>query len=340
MRQQYLNGVEMAYRYISQSQTISPTYTAAEIYVRSTDTNRTIMSAQTQLFGIYPTGPQIISQTLQQSAVPPFKVKNQQQYITALGTNALPNGFQPIPIHVVSANYDNMLVGYTVAACPRFAEILMQQQESEEYQRKVSIYSRGLQNQIYQVFNLNVTYEIAGYMCDTLTADKYHGFSLPDGVTDDLYYEMYANQNYTNSYFFTQEGARLAGSQFFQAVINQFDGTINGTSSQKFGFYSAHDTTLIGFLKFLGVWDGNNPVYASSLIFELHNNAGNYAVHISYNGNSILLDGCTDPCAYGTFKAMIEDKIIPNVTEACQLQDNGRTLRYSYNPYLDIEALT
>ncbi|CAG9331049.1 unnamed protein product [Blepharisma stoltei] len=340
-RQHYLNGKEMAYRYIEQAQLISPKFSVSEIYIRSTDLNRTVMSVQSQLYGMFSNGPQLAQTAFNQKAVPPLlNVQNQQQAITALGEHALPNGYQPVPVHVVSASYDNMLVGSSIAACPRMAEILQAQQQTDIYKQKVAAYTQGLQKQISQVFGITVSYEVAGYMADTLTTDKFHKFDWPPGVTDEMYYQMYGNQNYTNSYFYTPEASSLAGSQFFQAILDQFDGTISGTSTRKFGFYSAHDTTLIAFLNFLGVFDGNNPIYASTLIFELHNNNNAYAVHISYNGASILLDGCVDPCPYATFKEMMQEKIIANVTEACQLQNDEAELSYNYNPYLDINALS
>lgn len=176
MRQQYLNGIEMHYRYVAQNQVISQAYNSNEIYIRSTDYNRTIMSVQSQMFGIYPTGPQI-DQNSQEIAVPPLKVSNLAGQMIQLGNNAMPNGFQPLPIHVVSAPHDNMLAGYTVLACPRIAEIMAEQQDSEDYLRTIGIYSRGLQQQVYQVFGVNASYEVAGYMCDTLTADKFQGFA-------------------------------------------------------------------------------------------------------------------------------------------------------------------
>jgi len=43
-----------------------------------------------------------------------------------LGAKALPNVYQPIPIHTVTEPYDNMLAAYRPLACPRFVQILQE----------------------------------------------------------------------------------------------------------------------------------------------------------------------------------------------------------------------
>lgn len=50
-----------------------------------------------------------------------------------------------------------------------------------------------------------------------------------------------------------------------------------------FVIFSAHDTTLAALLSALGVFDGENPPYASSVVFELHKNEGKYSVKSFYN---------------------------------------------------------
>lgn len=147
---------------------------------------------------------------------------------------------------------------------------------------------------------------------------------------------MYANQNYSNSYFYTPEALSLVSSQFYQAIFSQFDRIVNGTGALKMSFYSTHDLTLIAFLSYLGLWDGNNPPYASTLIFELHEDANEYSVQISYNDDLLELIGCPNPCEYSKFKSTLITNITENVPQACQLQNPGRNLVYNYNPFVEI----
>lgn len=56
-RQHYLIGSEMRNRYMVKNALLDPLrYRASEVYVRSTDRNRTIESALSQLLGLYPLG--------------------------------------------------------------------------------------------------------------------------------------------------------------------------------------------------------------------------------------------------------------------------------------------
>ena len=52
---------------------------------------------------------------------------------------------------------------------------------------------------------------------------------------------------------YTNEGMILGCSEFFKRVSQTFNDTISGSTSLKFSFYSAHDTTLTAFLNCLGV---------------------------------------------------------------------------------------
>ena len=55
-RMLYLLGVKARKRYIDQFQLLNKTYNPQEIYIRSTDVNRTIESVESYLQGLYPEG--------------------------------------------------------------------------------------------------------------------------------------------------------------------------------------------------------------------------------------------------------------------------------------------
>lgn len=86
MQQIHQLGLKLNQRYRMDSQLLSINYQANTIYIRSTDYDRTIMSAESLLMGLYPlgTGP----------ALPD-------------STPALPSNFQPIPIHTIPAAQDS-----------------------------------------------------------------------------------------------------------------------------------------------------------------------------------------------------------------------------------------
>ena len=56
MRQRYLMGRYARERYTNQYKLLSSEFTPGEVYVQSTDVNRTIQSGYSELMGLYPPG--------------------------------------------------------------------------------------------------------------------------------------------------------------------------------------------------------------------------------------------------------------------------------------------
>ena len=74
MRQHYYLGQLLRSEYIDSLGFLSPNFNATELYVYSTNVNRTIMSAQSQLYGLYPlgSGPKLPDNINISVVVPPF----------------------------------------------------------------------------------------------------------------------------------------------------------------------------------------------------------------------------------------------------------------------------
>mmetsp|Transcript_17978 Transcript_17978/g.17982 ORF Transcript_17978/g.17982 Transcript_17978/m.17982 type:complete len:97 (+) Transcript_17978:335-625(+) len=79
---------------------------------------------------------------------------------------------------------------------------------------------------------------------------------------------------------------------------------------------------MVGFLKFLNIWDGNNPDFGAYLTFELHQeNKKNY-VEILYNGAHIKLDGCKEVCLWEDFQKIVSENLVLDLNKACSLKYN------------------
>ncbi|VDK23015.1 unnamed protein product [Anisakis simplex] len=91
MKQQYSLGRLIRERYIESAEQplLSPTYNAKEIYVRSTDVNRTLVSAMSNLAGMYPYG-------VPGSDYPHIK------------NGSWPAHWTPIPVHTVEFETDHV----------------------------------------------------------------------------------------------------------------------------------------------------------------------------------------------------------------------------------------
>lgn len=103
MRQRYLLGRRNRDRYIEQFGLLSDTYEESEIYMQSTNVNRTMQSGYSELMGLYPPGqgtrltPGMVN-AVHTVAAPPFKVRDAKSINDRLGSDALPHAYQQIPI--------------------------------------------------------------------------------------------------------------------------------------------------------------------------------------------------------------------------------------------------
>uniref|UniRef100_A0A8D2LW64 acid phosphatase n=1 Tax=Varanus komodoensis TaxID=61221 RepID=A0A8D2LW64_VARKO len=110
IQQQYELGQYIKKRY---SNFLCPAYRREEILVQSSEIDRTIMSAQANLAGLFPpTGDQVWNPKLL---------------------------WQPIPVHVVPRTY-NPKLRFPYFDCPRYKELLEETMSSREYQAKIESY--------------------------------------------------------------------------------------------------------------------------------------------------------------------------------------------------------
>lgn len=318
----YLNGVEFRNRYAGSL--FAETYYSNQVYIRSTDLNRTIMSAQSQLDGLFPIGPTLNSSQVV-GAVPPLGVQNLTAIQSSLGLAAVQGQYQPIPIHVMEIQYDYILLANSPVVCPVIGDIGDDVRSSAAYMAREAAYNASLKAKVEQVFNTtDVEFCQAGSFADCILCDKAAGFPVPTGLTPELLNEMLGVMNYCNSYWFTEDGATLASSEFFKAIIADFDAAITGQTDLRFALYSAHDTTLTGFLSALGVFNGINPPFASTLLFELHQEASIYFVKVIYNDTPLIVQGCdVVMCPYTVFRGILKNRTVPDIVAACQTSTLG-----------------
>lgn len=109
-------------RYTNEFNLLNPQFTPGEVYVQSTDVNRTIQSGYSELMGLYPAGngPKISQAQADNLAtgkgMPPIKIRNAAVVNMELGQNPLPNGFVSVPIFAyLNVDINDQL---SMDACP------------------------------------------------------------------------------------------------------------------------------------------------------------------------------------------------------------------------------
>ncbi|KAM4703060.1 testicular acid phosphatase homolog [Rhinophrynus dorsalis] len=290
---------------------LSPAYSAREIYVRSTDYDRTLMSAQANLAGLFPP----IGTQVWHPEIP----------------------WQPIPVHTVPVSQDQLLK-FPSKDCPRYYELMKETSQQPEYLNRMNSWKDfverignytgyGVENNIHQKV-LNVY--------DTLFCQKSHNYSLPTWATPDVMTTLEEISAFEVKFHVemhkTNEKARLTGGILVDAVMRNFSEVLQNSLPLKMIMYSAHDSTLVALQGALNVYSGVNPPYASCHMFEFYKESdGSHSVSMFYRNEStsepyeLVLPGCSSPCPLQHF-TQLTDPIMPqDWQKECQSAEKDNT---------------
>ena len=168
-RQQYLLGQFLRDRY---STLISDRYSPKEVYVRSTDVDRTMESAMANLAGMFP---------------PTATDKWNEQL-----------NWNPIPVHVVPESSD-YLIGGSLPKCPTFEKVLNDLVDSAEFDEIIG-QSKDLRNYLteHSGYNLNATSNIeimfkSVLLRDILFVERMNNMMYVDILSVSVLFLIYCN---------------------------------------------------------------------------------------------------------------------------------------------------
>ena len=286
---------------------LSSNFSEQEIYVRSTDLDRTLMSAQSNLAGLFP---------------PAGYWKWNPEL-----------AWQPIPIHTVPISQDTLLYNHHTE-CPKL-DVKKNQLKLSTYMASIYTDNKALFDyiSIHSGWSVKTVTQL-DYIYDSLLVESRHNKTLPQWthrVFPGGKFEQLRNMAFlTDSW--DEEMKRLQGGPFVRELVNQFDaatGTGREGPQKKMVMYSAHDTTISYVLNSLGVYNGLAPPYASLVMFELVDNDG-WAVKISYRNETdkapyvLTVPGCQQVCPLEQFRRLTE-KVRPGLGDwAEECRDRSR----------------
>jgi hypothetical protein len=332
MRQHYLLGYEFRNRYILQTPLLSANYSAKEVYLRSTDVNRTLMSAYSQLQGLYPdgTGPSLAELSLQATSVPPLNISNLANIEAELGIAALPSFMQSTPIHTDKKSTDVLLRSQD--NCKLVVDLIDTSNKDEDY-AICGKYSSSMQT-IMNYFNC--TFQQACDMADnlqgSLVANSFCGYPIPTELSDPTFIQNlrnFHNETFNLQYSNPPIVAELITTPYMSLLNQTFSAVSTSPQDLKFIFLSAHDSTLVAFIHGLQLNTTVFPVYASTLITELHLINGAYFVRMLYNDVDVVVPDCKQTfCPLETFLGYLNKRIIPNMQQVC----SSSAAEYSVKP--------
>uniref|UniRef100_A0AC34FAB4 Acid phosphatase n=1 Tax=Panagrolaimus sp. ES5 TaxID=591445 RepID=A0AC34FAB4_9BILA len=273
-----------------------------DIRVQSTDIDRTLMSAYSNLVGLYSTSngtyPSIANWPTKFSPIPILNVDPTCLRMDELEAEQVAHG---------------KFIQYMAAQLPLLLEI------SEKSGDKIT-----------DVVGLKNFY-------DAIIIERIHNMTLPAWITDSIYNQVKTIVETCEDYIFGSAGfgksenselIKLKGGLLLQTMINNMDN--NG--GVKLYMYSAHDTTVSAFLRTLeakeGIIGSISPDFAATVSVELWLAADNtkyVKLWYSDNANTDFRDvtqtigncGGENKCAYNAFKERSQKYLPGDIEKAC-----------------------
>ncbi|XP_071454641.1 prostatic acid phosphatase-like [Hetaerina americana] len=290
---------------------LSTQYCKEEVHIRSTDVDRTLMSAEANLAGLYPPNGEQIWE--------PGVV------------------WQPIPIHTLPESLDNVLAAKK--PCPRYDEEFKKLQDLPEI-KLLNEENKNLYQYLTEKSGKHI-HDITSveYLYNTLTIEKRYNLTLPDW-TKTVYPDK---MKYLAAFSFslpayTKELQRLKMGNLVGEMVNHFikkkDATLSPPNRKLF-IYSGHDTTIANLLMTFGVFDPPfSPPYTSTILLELHRSSNDdyYVLLLFKNGTQaddviqMTIPGCLQNCPLDRFVEIMSPIIPIDWKTECSLQTNDDSI--------------
>ncbi|XP_054734328.1 prostatic acid phosphatase [Anastrepha obliqua] len=297
-KQHYELGKWLRQRYHS---LLNLTYSEDEIYVRSTDIDRTLASAMSNLAGLYPpVGNEIWNKDI---------------------------AWQPIPVHTIPERLDKELAGKAPCAAYDYARSAVL--NSLEFQK--------LNERFQYLYDYLTKY--SGHKVDTLEAvqrinntffiETLYNRTLPEW-TKKVYPS--ADMTYIADFAFsittyTRHMARLKAGPLIKEMLHRFADKTRGSlkPDRSVWIYSAHDTTVANVLNALNLYNMKSPGYTACLLFELRLDEHNKPfVSIFYKNTTteatlLSIPKCGVACPLEQLFEIYQDILPANWEQECKL---------------------
>lgn len=343
-RMEYLLGLRNRERYINRSDHfLSEEFDPHELVVFSSDINRTLLSMQSQLQGLYPISSgksDTLNPDQNETSFPPINISGIVDDLPN-GT-ALPNGMTIIPIHFIT------LKNTTSECQTKIKQFnLLNSQNKKEIIDLVEEFNKNYSSKLNSIYNKteNNTYDMSSInsICDTAIADNTEGKNILEflaeiGAEKDKFLKMCNDTLAINfrDYIFGDDNNEVIlfyNTPIFKDMIKymqaKIDDDIKGDinkknvsdyNTPKMVILSGHDTTLSAhemfFIKFfkLNLSSYKYPTYSSQISYEITREDVNENItsSLNYSDYNVLYyfnDDLLLNRTFEQFKNIIEENI-------------------------------
>lgn len=261
---------------------VSDRFSNNEMYVRSTDIERAIMSALSNMAGFYPP-------------------KSDDVWNDGLGTQ-----WQPIPVHSQPEEEDEILAAKK--KCPAYEEALKKLEHSEEF-KKINHNLKTMYHQLTNFTGKKVdSLQNIQYLYSCLNIEEIYNKTLPDWTNN--YYPSPMESLSALAFAmktYTPELARLKTGPLLKEILQRFQdkSTSKLKPDRSLWIYSAHDTTVANLLNTLGLFKQmgyHNPPYRAAVLMEMWNKEGGNYIQVFYKNSSaeplpLNIPACGQSCS-------------------------------------------
>ncbi|CAL8069939.1 unnamed protein product [Calicophoron daubneyi] len=227
---------------------VKRSYNASDVYILSSTKDRTLMTAEAFLAGLY---------------------KEDSSCLDRPGLK-----WRPIPVH--EEERDNPLLQKT-KNCARLDKLQSKQlnsNESLEYEKR----HKEMFHRVQQFVRVHADRKTIRKISDSLACMQAHDMVLPKGCTDELVKEIHEVRNFyfNEKVVGTSEIVRLKVGPLVNEIFNRIQLSTQRTGSCRLAdpgcravFYSAHDTNVAALLSAFGAFKRKRVEYAAAVILEL-----------------------------------------------------------------------
>lgn len=301
-------GAAMRDKYVETLALLPPSLTdLGLLFARSSDVPRTLQSAQSFLFGLYPEDHRPGNPSIPIHARPPplENIQPDESHCPALVEQIVRFTASPEFPQIVEPRLD--LLGRMAAALglpfdpgeDPFSDPASRARLAAQIQAILS----GMDNSYSRLCHAR------GLQPGITRRDTIHMRDLADQLTARLWT------------FEPPKTVRLGIGSFLGDIAARQRAAVAGETGATLALYSGHDATFWPLLATLGVPNEVEIPYAAHLAFELWRDpAGIHWVTVDFGGRYLELPACPSPCRYEGFAAAIEPFVPLDVARECRVE--------------------